>query len=105
MSITSKPAPAAARTYAEYARPAWRRLLLTRETAVVALLVAVVVYSLVNVPNFDGPLTLTYLLLDITPILLIALPMTLVIITAIVLDRVMSARQARKLLAAREQQS
>ena len=32
-------------------------------------------------PYFDGPLTLTYLLLDIAPILLIALPMTLVIIT------------------------
>ena len=32
-------------------------------------------------PNFDGPLTLKFLLQDIAPILLIALPMTLVIIT------------------------
>ncbi len=69
------------RTYPEYAQPLWRRLLATRETAVAALLLAVVVYSLVNVANFDGPLTLTFLLLDTAPILLIALPMTLVIVT------------------------
>ena len=69
------------RTYSEHAQPLWRRLLMTRETAVIALLVAVVLYSLVNVPNFDGPLTLTFLLLDVAPILLIALPMTAVIVT------------------------
>ena len=80
MSTATTDAPTR-RTYPEYAQPAWRRLLVTRETAVIALLVAVIVYSLVRVPNFDGPLTLTYLLLDTTPILLIALPMTLVIIT------------------------
>ena len=40
-----------------------------------------ILYSLVNVANFDGPLTLTFLLLDTMPILLIALPMTLVIVT------------------------
>jgi rhamnose transport system permease protein len=73
--------PAAPRTYAEHSRPLWQRLLLTRETAVIGLLVAVIVYSINNVANFDGPLTLTYLLLDVTPILLIALPMTLVIVT------------------------
>jgi rhamnose transport system permease protein len=33
------------------------------------------------VPAFDGPLTFYYLFLDIAPILLIALPMTLVIVT------------------------
>jgi rhamnose transport system permease protein len=54
---------------------------MTREMAVIALLVIVVVYSLGNVANFGGPLTLTYLLLDTAPILLIALPMTMVIIT------------------------
>ena len=31
------------RTYADYAQPLWRRLLLTREIAVIALLVAVIV--------------------------------------------------------------
>jgi rhamnose transport system permease protein len=68
-------------TYAAYSRPLWRRLLLTRETAVIALTVAVIVYSLANVPNFDGPLTLKFLLQDIAPILLIALPMTAIIVT------------------------
>ena len=78
---TTATRPAADRSYAEYSQPLWRRLLLTREMAVIALLVGVVLYALVNVRNFDGPLTLTYLLLDTTPILLIALPMTLVIVT------------------------
>lgn len=70
-----------ARSYASYAHPWWRRVLLTREFAVIALLVAVYLYSYGNVANFDGPLTLYYLFLDIAPILLIALPMTLVIVT------------------------
>ncbi len=69
------------RTYAAYSRPLWQRLLLTRESAVIALTVAVIVYSLVTVQNFDGPLTLKFLLQDVAPILLIALPMTLIIVT------------------------
>ncbi|MDT9593409.1 ABC transporter permease [Nocardioides zeae] len=69
------------RIYAAYARPAWQRWLFTRETAVIALLVGVLVWANVEVPNFDGPLTLYYLFLDLMPILLIALPMTLIIIT------------------------
>ncbi len=71
----------AERSYPDYSQPLWKRLLLTRETAVIALTVAVILYSLVNVENFDGPLTLKFLLQDIAPILLIALPMTLIIIT------------------------
>jgi rhamnose transport system permease protein len=69
------------RTYADYSQPLWRRLLVTRESAVIVLTLAVIAYSLVNVQNFDGPLTLKFLLLDIAPILLIALPMTMVIVT------------------------
>jgi rhamnose transport system permease protein len=69
-----------ATTYPEYSRPLWQRLLLTREMAIIALVAAVVIYSLVNVPFFDGPLTRYFLLLDLTPILFIALPMTLVIV-------------------------
>ena len=42
-----------------FGQPLWRRTLLTRESAVIALLAIVVGYSMVNVPNFDGPLTLT----------------------------------------------
>ena len=56
-------------------------MLFTREAAIIGLLVAVFAYASANVLNFDGPLTIYYLLLDIAPILLIALPMTLVIIT------------------------
>lgn len=69
------------RTYAAHAQPAWRRALLTRESAVIALLIIVIAVALAVVPNFDSPLTATYLLRDVAPILLIALPMTLIIIT------------------------
>ena len=69
------------RTYAEYSRPLWQRVLLTRETAVIGLTLAVIAYSLAVVPNFDGPLTLKFLLQDVAPILLIALPMTAIIVT------------------------
>ena len=69
------------RTYASYSKPLWQRVLLTGEMAIIALLVAVYSYANVNVANFDGPLTIYYLILDVAPILLIALPMTLVIIT------------------------
>ena len=70
-----------ARTYQAYSNPLWRRVLLTRETAVIVLLVAVIAVAPATVPNFDSPLTVTYLLRDVAPILLIALPMTLIIIT------------------------
>lgn len=81
-ATTTRPEPTAPqRRYPSYAAPLWRRLLLTREMAIVALLVAVYAYSLGNVANFDGPLTLYYLFLDVAPILLIALPMTMVMVT------------------------
>ncbi len=73
--------PEPSRTYAWYSRSLWRRVALTREFAVIALLGIVFFYSTASVPNFDGPLTLYYLFLDTAPILLIALPMTLIIIT------------------------
>jgi rhamnose transport system permease protein len=69
------------RVYRAHARPAWRRVLFTRESAIIALLIIVVVVALATVRNFDSPLTVTYLLRDVAPILLIALPMTLIIIT------------------------
>jgi rhamnose transport system permease protein len=70
-----------ARDYPAYGRPLWQRWLFTRETAVIALLVAIWLYALNNIMFFDGPLTITFLLQDMTPILLISLPMTLIIIT------------------------
>ncbi|GAA3910013.1 ABC transporter permease [Microbacterium invictum] len=69
------------RTYSAHARPAWRRILLTREAAIIGLLALVIIVAVATIPNFDSPLTVTYLLRDIAPILLIALPMTLIIIT------------------------
>jgi rhamnose transport system permease protein len=71
----------ASRQYQDYGRPFWRRFFLTREFAVIAALVIVVVVANATVYRFGTPLTLTYLLLDMAPILLIALPMTLIIIT------------------------
>lgn len=65
----------------DHSRPLWRRVLLTRESAIVVLLLVVVLGALVSVRGFAQPITLNYLLLDIAPILLIALPMTLIMIT------------------------
>lgn len=69
------------RTYQDYSHPLWRRLLLNRESAIIALLVVVLVYASVAVPKFATPATLTYLLLDVTTILIIALAMTPIMIT------------------------
>jgi rhamnose transport system permease protein len=69
------------RSYRSHNYPLWRRVLATREVAVIGLLVLVVLWSNARVPNFSGSLTLPFLILDAAPILLIALPMTLVIIT------------------------
>ncbi|WP_116951866.1 ABC transporter permease [Jiangella endophytica] len=77
--MTTTQAPV--RTYKAHAQPAWRRMVLTRESAIIVMLVLVVLVSLVTVRNFDSPLTVTYLLRDVAPILLIALPMTLIIVT------------------------
>lgn len=69
------------RTYSNYGEPLWKRVLETREMALIGLLLIVIVVSSVSVNGFANPLTFSYLVLDITPTILIALPMTLVIIT------------------------
>ena len=69
------------RTYSSYSRPLLLRLLATREFAVIALLVGVFLYATANVEFFDGPLTLYFLFRDLAPVLVIALPMTLIIMT------------------------
>ncbi|UYM03345.1 ABC transporter permease [Solicola gregarius] len=81
MSMTTIDEAVNERTYADYSRPLLWRVFMTREFAIIALLVLVYFYAYGNVANFDGPLTLYYLFLDMAPIMLIALPMTLVIIT------------------------
>ncbi len=78
--LTAEPA-AVGRTYANFGRPAWRRLLFTREMAIIALLAVVVITASVMVPKFATPVTMGYLLFDITPILFIALAMAPVMIT------------------------
>lgn len=65
----------------DFEKPLWRRVLVSREMAIVALLVIVSAYAIAAVRGFGQPITLNYLLLDVAPILLIALPMTLVMIT------------------------
>ncbi|MFZ0530100.1 MAG: ABC transporter permease [Propionicimonas sp.] len=68
-------------SYANFGRPAWRRALFTREMAIIALLVLVVIVASLTVPKFATPVTMAYLLFDVTPILLIALAMAPVMIT------------------------
>lgn len=81
MSILTVAQPAAAAKYANYGKPLWRRALLTREMAIVALLLLVLVAASIMVPKFAAPITMTYLFLDTAAVLLIALPMAPVIIT------------------------
>lgn len=75
------PSQGEARTYAAYHRPWWFRTFVNAEFLIIALLVLVWLVAMTSVDNFSGPLTVRYLLLDIAPLLMIALPMTLVIVT------------------------
>ncbi|GAA1516852.1 ABC transporter permease [Nocardioides humi] len=84
MSTLTPDAPQAeraTRTYPSYSRNLLARLLLNREAAVILALVVVFVYAMGNVQYFDGPLTIYNLLKEYAPILLMALPMTLIIVT------------------------
>ena len=85
-TVASLTAPVEASTavepsYLDHGAPLWQRILLTREMAIIALLIAVIIAASLELPKFATPITLGFLLLDVTPILLIALPMTCVIIT------------------------
>lgn len=80
MSILTPTTPTT-RTYAAYSRPFWQRVVMSREFAVIALLIAAIVYSRSQVDYFDGPQTMYFLFRDSASILLLALPMTAIIIT------------------------
>ncbi len=67
--------------YREYGRPLWWRTLVTREMAIVVLLLATLLIAALTIPYFADRLTLYNLLRDMFATLLIALPMTLVMIT------------------------
>ncbi|WP_460798919.1 ABC transporter permease [Microbacterium sp. GXF0217] len=69
------------RVIRDYDRPLWRRVLLTREFAIIGLLALVIVVASTTIRGFGQPITYNYLLLDVAPILLVALPMTLVMVT------------------------
>ena len=57
------------------------RMLLGRDAIMIYALVVFVIYACIAIPRFASPVTVGFLLLDVIPVLLIALPMTLVIIT------------------------
>ncbi|TFC30253.1 ABC transporter permease [Cryobacterium sp. TMT2-18-3] len=57
------------------------RILLGRDAIMIYLLLAFVLYASIAIPRFASPVTVGFLLLDVIPVLLIAMPMTLVIIT------------------------
>jgi len=67
--------------YPVHGRPAWSRLLLTREMAIVALLVLVVSVAMGSVQGFADTQTVYNILRNFLVNLLIALPMCLVMIT------------------------
>lgn len=81
-AVTSSTATVtASRPIADFDKPLWQRLFATREMAIIALLVIVLVVAISAVPNFGSKITMTYLLLDMFPTLIIALPMTAIIVT------------------------
>ena len=57
------------------------RILLGRDAIMIYLLLTFVLYASIAIPRFASPVTVGFLLLDVIPVLLIAMPMTLVIIT------------------------
>jgi rhamnose transport system permease protein len=79
--ITPARTPDTPRATRDYANPLWQRLLFSREAAVIGVLVVALIVASAVVPYFASTTTLSFLLLDATPILLIALPMTFVIMT------------------------
>ncbi|UJP09094.1 ABC transporter permease [Microbacterium sp. KUDC0406] len=62
-------------------RTGWNRMLLGRDAIMIYVLVATILLFSVTVPRFASPVTTGFLLLDVVPVLLIAMPMTLIIIT------------------------
>lgn len=62
-------------------RTGWAKLLLSRDAITIYVLLATIVLFSLSIPRFASPVTVGFLLLDIIPILLIAMPMTLIIVT------------------------
>lgn len=81
MTALATGAAPAARAYRSHSQSWWRRNLLTHDAVMVLALVVVSVAAVSSIPRFGTPLTLSYLLLDVTPILLCALPVALVLVS------------------------
>lgn len=84
----SKPAPAA--LAADSTKPladepkgrtGAARILASRDAITIYALLAFLIYAAIAIPRFASPVTTGFLLLDVIPVLLIAMPMTLIIIT------------------------
>src|SRR4051812_46026356 len=58
-----------------------RRRLATWDTAIIALTVLVLIVASLTVDNFGTSRNFTFLILDLLPIILVALPMTMIIVT------------------------
>lgn len=86
MSATIDTAPKSvasdgSRRIPDYSRPLWLRLVSSSEMTMLLIVLLVAAVAAVWIPNFASTTTLGFLLLDATPVLMIALPLTLVIIT------------------------
>lgn len=57
------------------------RILASRDAVTIYALLAFLVFASAAIPRFASPVTTGFLLLDVIPVLLIAMPMTLIIIT------------------------
>ena len=79
--MTSAPTATFTITQETRVRSGLSRVFLSRDGILVALLVLLVLVACLAVPRFASPVTTGYLLSNAVPALLIALPMTLIIIT------------------------
>ena len=79
------PAPVADSTKPLASEPKGRtgaaRILAGRDAITIYALLAFLLYAAIAIPRFASPVTTGFLLLDVIPVLLIAMPMTLIIIT------------------------
>lgn len=84
-TTSTAPAPVADNTKPLASEPKGRtgaaRILTGRDAITIYALVAFLIYAAIAIPRFASPVTTGFLLLDVIPVLLIAMPMTLIIIT------------------------
>ena len=84
-TTSTAPAPVADNTKPLASEPKGRtgaaRILIGRDAIIIYALIAFLIYAAIAIPRFASPVTTGFLLLDVIPVLLIAMPMTLIIIT------------------------